>query len=375
MNLEQRYLNKINNDINENLFDLLLTHIQESHQKIKENKKDFIKLLEDAIEILKTKVNHYNKPQYYRYILLLCNKILKYDTKRNDLKDLKKEIIEDFKHSEEHNEDDIIPLNYQINEIRITYDVSYLNYLIKNTFMRLKMWDNALYGLLAARLVEPDNLDLDEYYTEIKKNIQSKGIKEKNFGEPKDKLLILDSNVVISHIANNVEGFIFGSETNFNLEKLGNNNKFGITPSVFKEVEKHIEFILESRKNQIKKYKNFNYNNIKEKLYDRLEKFKRKYTVEVNCDEGLIEEVKLFYMDYMDELEQILVSKLNHKSISHKLRKLAQREGLLPEEGDMRLLAETISLSKDQDVGLLSEDKDFTHFVGPIKERFDVEVY
>jgi len=80
-------------------------------------------------------------------------------------------------------------------------------------------------------------------------------------------------------------------------------------------------------------------------------------------------------MDYMDELEQILVSKLNHKSISHKLRKLAQREGLLPEEGDMRLLAETISLSKDQDVGLLSEDKDFTHFVGPIKERFDVEVY
>ncbi|MBT5215109.1 hypothetical protein HOM13_00040, partial [Candidatus Woesearchaeota archaeon] len=46
MNLEQRYLNKINNDINENLFDLLLTHIQESHQKIKEKKEDFIKLLE-----------------------------------------------------------------------------------------------------------------------------------------------------------------------------------------------------------------------------------------------------------------------------------------------------------------------------------------
>jgi hypothetical protein len=52
MNLEQRYLNKINNDLQENLFDLLLTPIQESHQKIKENKKDFIKLLKDAIEIL-----------------------------------------------------------------------------------------------------------------------------------------------------------------------------------------------------------------------------------------------------------------------------------------------------------------------------------
>ncbi len=48
---------------------------------------------------------------------------------------------------------------------------------------------------------------------------------------------------------------------------------------------------------------------------------------------------------------------------------------MMPEDGDLRLLAEVIALNENRDMGLLSQDKDFTNFVGLIKKAFSVEIY
>ena len=371
--LEDRYLEKISNNIDEGLYELLVVHIKESHSRIKDKKKEFIELLDKAIVNIKSRVNYGNKIFFYRYIILLVNRILKYDVTRIDLKDLKKELIEDFKQSEEHNDEEIIPLNYQINELRLTYDISYIAYLVKNTFVKNKMWDKALRGVIAAKLVEPDSKELDELYDEIKSNIPKKRIEVESFGSPENKVLALDSNVVINHLTKGIEGFY--SENIFDLEKLGNNNKFVITPSVFDEVEEHVKFMLEKRKKQIEKYQDFNFKDIKEKIYSKLDNLKEKYGVEVRVNEDSLNEIKELYSTYLSELEWILKGKLMGKSLSHKLRKLAQREGMMPEDGDLRLLAEVIALNENRDMGLLSHDKDFTNFVGPIKKAFSVEIY
>ncbi len=371
--LEDRYLEKIRLNIDEGLYELLVVHIKESHDKIKTKKKEFIELLEKAIDNLRKRVNHGNKIFFYRYIILLANRILKYDITRVDLKDLKKELIEDFKQTEEHNDEEIIPLNYQINELRLTYDISYIKYLVKNTFIKKKMWDRALRGVIAAKLVEPDSLELDDLYEEIKSNIPHKRIDVESFGTPENKVLALDSNVVINHLTKDVNGFY--SNDVFDLEKLGNNNKFVITPSVFDEVEEHVKFMLDKRRKQIEKYKDFNFKDIKEKIYSKLDKLKEKYAVDVKVDDESLTGIKKLYSNYLIELEWIMKGKLMGKSLSHKLRKLAQREGMMPEDGDLRLLAEVIALNENRDMGLLSQDRDFTNFVGPIKKAFSVEIY
>ena len=139
---ELRYMEKIKNDIDERLYDLLVMHLINHHEKVRKsgsNKDAFVTLLEKAIANLRKGISGFNKIHFYRYILICCNVILVYDTKRQDIKDLKKELIEDYTASE-HDLDDKIPLNYQINEVRLTYDTSYLCYLIKR-MIELKQWD------------------------------------------------------------------------------------------------------------------------------------------------------------------------------------------------------------------------------------------
>ncbi len=376
---ESKYLEKIDNDIQEKLWDLLVIHLMDVNKKIKkggDNQEKLIKLLDGAINELKSFIKDTNKRFIYRYIIILINKILKYDTKRKDLKDYKKELIEDFTKSEEDMSDKI-PLNYQINEIRITYDIDYLNYLTKR-FIEQKLWVKALYCLIAVRLLEPDNENIDDYYKKIKENMGSKAIEEKRFENPKDMVLALDSNVVISRIFYNVGDFIIHQEGGFDLEKLGNNNKFIITKSVADEVKKHMDFRLDIIKQTCKNYPKFNYQEITTSLKKRYEKIIGKYCCEpVEVSEELIDEINKFYLQYLDKLEEILLQKIQGKYVSQKLRKLAQRKSMLPEDGDIRLLAEVITLNKkmDQEVGILTSDKDFTEFVGGIWKEFGVKVY
>jgi uncharacterized LabA/DUF88 family protein len=74
-------------------------------------------------------------------------------------------------------------------------------------------------------------------------------------------------------------------------------------------------------------------------------------------------------------LEQIFFSKIKSMPVSHKLRKLAQRVDLLPEEGDMRLLAEAIALSQaGATAAICSQDKDFLVFSQEIRDTFSIDV-
>jgi len=179
---EIKYLEKIKNDVNEHLYDLLIIHLMNFLDKVNRNgpnKDKLIQLLDLAIYNLREHINNYTKSSYYRHIILLCNIILRYKPHRKDLKNLKRELIEEFTHSE-HDSGEKIPLNYQMNEIRITYDADYLAYLTRH-FIKLKDWNKALYCLIAVRLIEPDNEFLDDYYKEIKENVDKEEIEEKNF--------------------------------------------------------------------------------------------------------------------------------------------------------------------------------------------------
>ncbi|MBU0471322.1 MAG: hypothetical protein KKF65_01760 [Nanoarchaeota archaeon] len=377
---ELRYMKKIENDINERLYDLLVVHLVNHHEKVRKsghNKDDFIALLEKAIANLRKGITTYNKIHFYRYILICCNAILVYDTKRQDIKDLKKELVEDYTASE-HDSDDKIPLNYQINEVRLTYDASYLCYLIKR-MIDLKEWDKALYCWHTVNLIEPDKEELDDYYKTIKSHIADSEIKEVDFGTPKDKILVLDSNVVISRIFYNVGDYKLGSKCRFDLEKLGNNNSFIITPSTIEEVKKHLDFQLISIRRFCRNQERFNYEEIESTLKKRFEKVIDKYSLkkDVKVEKEVISKIKEFYHKHLNKLEEIMLEKIRSKYVSHKLRKLAQRDSLMPEEGDMTLLAEVIELNKtsDKEVGILTEDKDFVEFVGGIEEEFGVRVY
>ena len=373
---ELRYLDKIENDVNERLWDLLVVHLIDVHNKVRKhggNKDRLIGLLDEAVVNLRKGTNNFNRLSFYRYCLIICNKILKYDIKRQDLKDIKKDIIEKYTHSE-HGKFFKIPLAYQINEVRLTYDTDYLCYLLKRC-SKLKQWDRALYCLITVRLIEPDNEELDDYYKLIHANIKSKTVKQVSFEKPKNQVLALDSNVVISKILYDIGEYRIKTGPSFDLEKLGNYNRFVITESVAEEVNKHLEFFLVGTKKFCRDNPRFKYEEIKTVLKKRLNKMIEKYGTKIESNNSSIEKVKKFYMQYLEELEKILLLKIEGKYVSQKLRKLAQRESMLPEEGDLRLLAEAIQLSKEQETGILSKDKDFTNFKGEIFENFGVKVY
>ncbi|MCF7860958.1 hypothetical protein K9M79_01840 [Candidatus Woesearchaeota archaeon] len=362
---ELRYLEKLENDVNEELYDLLVIHLIDCDKKVENHKDKFIRILEEALKKIEPKVNEFNSRFFYRYMLIYCNKILRFDKKRQDIKDIKKEIIEDFTHSDATDQDKI-PLQYQINEIRITYDTSYLRYLANFLYKR-EFYDKALYCLITARLIEPDDESLDILYDEIKAKISSKPIENTPFTEPKDKTLALDANIVISRIFYDVGQYKIYNKT-FDLEKLGNYNKFVITPSVEEEVKDHLKFQLSIIKKKCEKLP-FDYNEIKDILTKRCNKVLDKYRFHIESDD--ISKIKEFYSQYLTQLEEIVMNKIMSGRLSSKLRKLAQRESLLPEEGDMKFLSEAINAN----VSIYTDDKDFTVFKQPILDTFGVEVY
>ena len=159
---------------------------------------------------------------------------------------------------------------------------------------------------------------------------------------------------------------------------LGNYNNFIITPAIKKEIDKHMEFQLERTKRICQNHKKFNYGDIKHVLMKRYEKIMHKYLLreEVKTDPEFINSIKEFYMEYLPSLEKILLEKIKGKDLSHKLKKLAQRESMLPEEGDITLLAEVYELKKKNDkIAILSDDKDLTMFSKVLKENWRIEVF
>ena len=383
---EELYLKKLENDVDERLYELLIIHLLDVHNHVARspiNKEKLIKILDKGINNLNSSINPYNKLSYFRFILILCNTILTYDIKRADLKKLKQDIIKDFTQSDDDYQEKI-PLNNQINELRITYDVRYLKYLFKS-FIDKELWDKSLYCLLAVQTLEPDAEDLDLFYKIILKFIKSPDFEKLEFKNPKKEVLALDSNVVISKIIYSVDDFHIKAEETFNLELLGNYNEFVITPSVKEEVRKHLDYKLIQIKRSIKqKGLQHNYKHIEDALNKRYDKIIEKYYApkhkneedaqspeDKERDDKIEAEIKDFYKKHLDKLEKIMQSKLRNKKVNDKLRKLASRESLMPEEGDIKLLKEAI-VNK---YNILTKDKDLTYFTKPIYERWGVRVY
>ncbi|MDD4353194.1 MAG: hypothetical protein PHN56_01915 [Candidatus Nanoarchaeia archaeon] len=370
--LGKRYLEKLSNDINERLYDLLIVHLMNVRDKItynSENSKELTNLLDIAISNLTNNMEGLNL-NYCRYILLVCNTLLYYNKGRQDLKDLKKELIARFSNADPTDQEKI-PLKYQINEVRITYDVSYLTYLI-DSFIKQKLWAEALYCLITVRLVEPDNLKLEEQYEIIKENIANEKTKPFTFQDPLDNIVLLDSNIAISYLMKNIEELDYSAKT-INLKKLEDKNKVIITHSVKEEVANFIDYQLSIlKKDKIK------YEAVKKKLEEKYDEMvKRYYCNEVPVSKELLEKIETFYSRFLGVLEVIVLQKIDSKKISHKLRKLAQRESLLPERGDMKLLAEAITMQEGlgDKVTIVSDDKDFTIFAQAIKDNFNIIIY
>lgn len=378
---KNRFLQKLGNDVSEKLWDLLIMHLTGVEDKISTSKSEdpalrarLLEILEKAVVEIKAGVSHFNNLQYWRFLILTCNHILRYDPKRKDLKDLKKTIIEAYTASDPDNSF-LIPLDYQINEVRITYDTSYLTFLIQK-LIRISEWAKALYCLHTVRLIEPDNPNLDSWDAEVRKHLIKAEPAEASFEEPKGMLLLLDANIALSKIQRDVGGYKINPLEAYNTEKLGNNNKFGITPTTAAEVEAHLEYELSFHKKNIEKNNlRFDFKEIERTLKKRRDDMINRYGVKIEVKEADIEPVKEFYRKYTLALETITLEKLEKKSISKKLRKLSQRECFLPEEGDMKLLTEAITLQKSgQKVGIITKDKDFTEFGKAINEKFEIKI-
>ena len=159
---------------------------------------------------------------------------------------------------------------------------------------------------------------------------------------------------------------------------LGNNNKFILTPTVVKELQSNLEVTKEQIWQTCKRDRRFNGKEICETLEKRFDNINSKYKTkhEFTKMQEYIEKIKEFYSKFPIELYQITLDKLEHNKISHKLKKLAQRESLLPELGDITLLAESLELNEElENICILSNDKDLFRFNSKIKEEFGVDVF
>jgi len=375
---QKRYLQKIRNDIDENMFDLLATHLIELSTKIKlydEDKIEMIKLLDLAIKKLQERITEFNKLFIHRHILICANKLLLLDKSRKDITQLKKDIIADFNHKEA--EEGYIPLNDQITEVRITYDTSYLIYLLKKLFDKDQEYNKALFCFEAIKLIEPDNDVIDLYQEKFDELFPLVELSNNKYEEPKNMLLILDSNIILSRVLKDIKGFENHCNETFDLEKLGNNNKFVILPSVIKEVDKNIYIrCLELEKNKSKGRE------LKETLMKKIKKTIEKYSCNHKFDKKEVEDIisdilNKIYINNISKLRTIFEQKVSKEgSLSHKLRKMTKRNELLPEQGDLELLSYAILLKNktNEKIGILSNDIDFQAFSKEIKEEFDINI-
>ena len=387
MTKEIRYIQKIENDVKEHMYELLVIHLLDVDKKIdptkvlvikrgdeevniQECQEKLISLINSAIEDILSKLDNkyrFNKIQYYRYILIFCNKILRYRPSFTKYKEIKNSIIKEFTQSEEEISEKI-PNKNQMNEVRLTFDTDYLKYKIKAN-INISKWQEALYCLLAVKLIEPDFELLDKYYNTIKENMNDEEIHNETYKYPKSEKLILDANMLIYELDSKFETSKF--------HKLIENNELFVTPSVIDEVNSNLEYKYVQIKRQSYKAGTNPEEKIEEiqsKWQKLLEKIQK---IDVKVNEEVTESIKKFYRKFPNKLEELAITKLRDNYVTYKLRKLAQREDLYPEEGDMNLLAEAILINKEKEenYSICSKDKDFTEFSGNIEKEFGVKIY
>lgn len=379
------YLKKLENDLNERIYDLFIEHLKSAHsviartEKNKENLTILYGILQRAIEKLKKETTKSNQFFFFRYRVLVINYYLSYVPNNEAIKKEKLEILNEFSKGD-YDLNEKIPLRSQMTEIRITYDVKYLYYLIEKQFIPKKMWDKALYCLLAVELIEPDHKDIKTFYDLILSNIEKKKVEFFEFEKPNNAIIILDTNIVLSKVLGPVGDFKIPQMNHDNYEKMLNelneNNKFVITPSVLNDLNKSLEFTLSKAKELCEKNNKFNYEEISHVLNKRFSEIINKYYLKINIKNDT-KEIEAFYSNFLEMLQKITLDKIEHKSLSQKLKKLSMRDGLLPEKGDMILLKEAIEIrnsSENKNLYIISNDKDLYLFNKEINDKFKIKI-
>jgi len=306
---EEKYLRKIHNDIEERLYDLLVLHIRDAYVRLRvhceENehlRMEFLSLLEEALRAINDSITPYNKRFMYRYLLLISNVILQYDTTRQDIKDFKKRIIEDFTHAEA-DEHGYIPLNYQMNEVRLTYDVGYLAYLVRR-YIEQGEWTRALYCLKAVEMIEPDHRFIDEWYDEIRAHLPHKEPSVGRQERPYGNVIAIDTNVAYGLISYDIGGYRFKDRPLFDARELLEENTAVLTPSVVNELRNHLEFTKVQIRSFCKRTSMFDAETLCSTIDQRFARLveEHAYASAISCDDGLLTSIRSFYLHYMPTL-------------------------------------------------------------------------
>lgn len=381
--MHEKYLEKLENDVEEGMWDLLVLHLHEARGTIEKrlpwNEPSIDRLvstLDKAIDCLKeiTEKKRYFSREHYRYLLLCANELLYYRTDRQDIKDLKQRIVADFTLSEPGDSPQI-PLDKQINEVRITHDARDLQYLV-GAFIEEEDWLNALYCWIPVSLLEPDWRHLEASYQSINEHLSPELPEFEPSARPEKSVVLVDANILISQIVQSVGEYRIGQpdahRTQELLQQLRDaNNQLILTKSVQQEVEAHMDYIKEFVRQDAPRH-GFDPETIRAAFDRRYEELLAHFEI-MELEAG--EDVRPFYEQYLKTLEKITLEKIQDKTVSKKLRKLAQRNGILPEEADQQLLSEAARLQAERgDVYIASNDKDFGVFSKPIKERYGVGI-
>jgi len=286
-----------------------------------------------------------------RYVWHLHNQI------ENDqsIKDLKRRIIEEYTGSPS-DDSELIPLKYQISELRITYDARYLEYMVQK-LLKKEEYEKALYCLLTYKLIEPDHPKLESWRARIGSWITEPDLPTYKAPAPAD-LVLLDANALFPLAFTDAGGYRFDMPEPTDID-------YAITPSVMAELRTAWKYHLERARSQGADITALKQANDPESFASKV----------IEVEPVSLNTIRDLYREYPFRLEKILYHKIARMTrLSDKLKELSTRDTLLPEDGDLRLLGEAIALSKDHKVAILSRDEDFWAFQGLIKENFGIEI-
>ena len=373
----EKYLKKLNNDLENDFFDLLIKHLEVVHTKIKrysENElylNELYSIYEKAIENLKEKLQKFKKNSFktnlikrffQRYLILIINSYLSFVPQKTELKYLKQKIIDEFLRDEVKEEYGKIPITSQINEIRITYDTKYIIYSIENHFLNKNLFLEANYFLKALELIEPDFEKIETIKNQVNKNFKYENLNYKNnFENPKDKIILLDSNIILYYIFE--EDDFYENKINY----LKTNNKLILLEENLDEIQKAIEFKISQKEFKDKK----------EIYFEKFEKIKKEFLLKIKISQNNLKNIENFYSKYLLNLEEIFEKKIQNLDISKSLRKLSQRKNLLPELDDLILLNNGIELKKffEKEIFIYTKDIDLYLFNEKIFEEFEIKIF
>ena len=308
---------------------------------------------------------------YQKYFIKIINSYLMFWEQCGDAKREKNKVVNDFLNREGTFVSKKINYHTQINEIRITNDLKYINYCIEKVFSKRGELGKMLYFLTAKKIFETDSKEIDRKIRLIKRQLKVKrAYNGYEFEFPKGSLLILDSNVVLDVIIGEKSGQKRNIKNDFKKFKMYDNSLVLLRCSL-EEIENGIKGKIMNASSGLKE-------SMEAKYFGELEELKKNFVVEdVNFNEGTHIKVRDFYMSYISDLEYISRRKMSREEkATRKLRKLAQREFFLPEHKDLELFNNVLELKekKNKPVFIYTSDDDFTQFKREIYRAFGVKI-